>query len=478
MSENEKVITRFAPSPTGNPHLGSLRNALYAWLVARKTGGKFLLRIEDTDRKRLKQESSEQILKMLEWVGIDWDDELVYQSDRKEIYKKYADTLLQDKKAYFCFCQEDRLEEMRKKQAEEGKQIGYDGKCLTLSEDEIKQNIDKGIPYAIRFKMPDEDIVFEDVVKGEVRFKSGTQEDFVILKADGFPTYHFASVVDDYLQGINCVIRSDEWLSSVPKHISLYKALGWNQPKFAHLPLILAPDKSKLSKRHGSVSVFDFKNQGFLPQALINFVLLLGWHPKKGDEQEIFTIEEMIDKFSLTDVQLSPAIFDKDKLEWINSVYIKNSSLDYLADLTLPFFEEKNIDLSEFDLKKIIYLVQDRVRKLSDIPDEVEFLFNLPDYDGDMLIWKKSDKENTQKNIDFLLQWIEEIDENSWNRQYLEDFIKSKISDNGLGVGDVLWPMRVALTGMKNSPGPFECADALGKEKTIYRLELARKKLV
>ena len=475
---SEKIITRFAPSPTGNPHLGSLRNALYSWLVARQSGGKFLLRIEDTDRKRLKEESADQIIEMLKWTGLDWDEDVVYQSDRKGVYREYAEKLVETGKAYYCFCSPEDLQNMRKEQLEKGLKPGYDGRCARLTLDEVNKKIKDGLPKAIRFKMPDGgEIEGVDIIKGRVVFQAESQEDFIILKADGYPTYHLASVVDDHLFGVNYVLRSEEWLSSLPKHIKIYEALGWSLPRFAHLPLILAPDKSKLSKRHGAVSVFDFRNEGILPEALINFVLLLGWHPKKGDEQEIFSRDEMLEKFRLDDVQTSPAIFDREKLEWINGVYIRKLSLSKLADLSKPFFERAGIDIGDRDLEKIVSLEQQRIRKLTEIPEKVSFVFQLPEYESDLLVWKKSDKKNTKKALSDLYVWLESIPEEKWNKEYLEDNIKTKIEENGWGMGDVLWPMRVALTGMRHSPGPFECADVLGREETLRRIKQAGEKL-
>ncbi len=412
----EKIITRFAPSPTGNPHLGSLRNALYSWLVARQSGGKFLLRIEDTDRKRLKEESADQIIEMLRWTGLDWDDDVIYQSERKDVYREYAEKLVEEDRAYYCFCSPEDLEKMRKEQLEKGLKPGYDGRCRQLTSEEVKEKIDQGLPKAIRFKMPkDGTIEGVDIIKGRVVFQAESQEDFVILKADGYPTYHLASVVDDHLFGVNYILRSEEWLSSLPKHIKIYEALGWGLPRFAHLPLILAPDKSKLSKRHGAVSVFDFRDEGILPEALLNFVLLLGWHPKKGDEQEIFSKDEMLEKFKLEDVQTSPAIFDREKLEWINGVYIRKLSLDRLADLSKPFFEKQGIDIGDRNLEKIVSLEQERVRKLSEIPERVIFIFQFPEYEPDLLIWKKSDKENTKKALSDLYVWLESIPQEKWN---------------------------------------------------------------
>ncbi|HPA25813.1 MAG TPA: glutamate--tRNA ligase [bacterium] len=510
------IKTRFAPSPTGDLHIGSLRTALFAYLFAKKNQGEFILRIEDTDQTRYKEGSVESILQGLAWAGINYDGEIFYQSKRTEIYQKYADELVKNGHAYYCFCSSETLNEMRKEQEAQKQAPMYDRRCLKLSAEEIDKKLQAGEPYVIRLKIPNTSplpspykgegvkgplplprgelergvISFPDLIRGQVSFDLKTIDDQVLIKSDGFPTYHLANVVDDHEMEISHVIRAEEWLPSTPKHIILYQMFGWTPPEFAHLSMILAPDKSKLSKRHGATSVLEFKNLGYLPEAVVNYITLLGWNP--GTEQEIFSLSELESEFDLAKVNKAGAIFDIEKLNWMNGHYIHQKSLDELTDLCLPFLSpsvipaqagiqdfssgsrvEHGITNSRDYLKKIVALEQERLKKLSDITEATEYFFTEPTYEKELLQWRKSDLNDAKNKLKFLLIELEKVPNENWTRSALEQFIKGLIEAEKLDTGAVLWPMRVALSGRKNSPSPFELAEVLGKEKSLERIKKA-----
>lgn len=471
--EKKAVITRFSPSPTGYLHIGGLRTALFAYLFARKNQGKFYLRIEDTDQKRKVEGSVESLIKILQYFGLNWDNEkIMIQSERLPIYKKFANQLVQEGKAYYCFCTEQRLEDLKKIQAQKKLPPMYDGKCRDLDLASAQKQVDAGVPYVIRFKMPKTGLTeFNDLIRGKVSFDNKILDDQIIVKSDGYPTYHLASVVDDHEMEITHVIRGEEWLPSTPKHILMYQAFGWQPPEFAHLPLNLNPDKSKLSKRQGDVAVEDFLKKGFLKDALLNFVLLLGWNP--GTDQEIFSLTEMINIFSLERINKSGSVFDVRKLEWLNGEYIRLKSEDEFAELCLPYLKEAGIQAEPTYIKKAVATEQKRIKILSEITPATEFFFSEPNYDPDLLIWKKLNHKETINNLKNLVSRFEQIHEAQWQDQTLEAEIKDFIEANNYGMGDMLWPMRVALSGRKASPGPFEIAIVLGKEKTIGRLKKA-----
>ncbi|MFA5210935.1 MAG: glutamate--tRNA ligase [Patescibacteria group bacterium] len=490
------IKTRFAPSPTGYLHVGGLRTALFDYLLAKQNNGSFVLRIEDTDRNRLVQDGIENILKSLNWAGLEIDEGVVFdnqgkinqkgdcgpyiQSERLEIYHKYIDQLINQGDAYYCFCDKNRLEELRKEQELNKKPTGYDGHCRNLNIEEAKKRIAQGEKYVVRMKMPKTgETILEDLVRGQIVFKNEISDDQVILKEDGFPTYHLAVVVDDHLMGITHVIRGEEWLSSVPKHITLYKMFNWELPQFAHLPLLLNPDKSKLSKRQGDVAVEDYTKKGYLPEALINFAAFLGWNP--GTDQEIFSLEELIKSFDFKKVNKSGAVFNLEKLDWLNGQYIKKMSLNKLTELTLPFFEKTDW-WSKYEIKdkeqiaQIIALEKDRAKILSTIPEAVKFIFELPDYEKELLIWKKTDLDETKNKLKIISNFLQEISNEEWEKEILEKMVFVFIEKNNFGVGDILWPLRIAISGQKNSPGPFEIMAILKKEETIKRINLALKK--
>lgn len=484
------IKTRFAPSPTGYLHVGGLRTALYSYLLAKKQGGKFLLRIEDTDRERFVEGSVANILKSLYWAGIAPDEGVIQdqngqtinfgedgpytQSERLHIYKQYAEQLLHAGHAYYCFCTSERLDKLRADQQAKKMPIGYDGHCLSVDSTEARERVEGGERHVMRLKMvKDGETVFTDLIRGEVRFKNELVDDQVIIKSDGFPTYHLAVVVDDHLMGITHITRSEEWVSSVPKHIQLYKYFGWEVPAMAHLPWLLNNDKSKLSKRQGDVAVEDYIKKGYLPEALINFVAFLGWNP--GTEKEIYSLKELIEDFSLEKVSKAGAVFNVEKLNWYNKQYIKNLSNTELIEKAKPWLEEAGIDNLPL-LEKAISLERERITTLSELPAAIKFLFELSNYNSELLVWKKSSKEEIVRILPELVNFFTALDEDGWNKQSLEEKTKTWIAENGFSTGSVLWPMRVALSGQENSPGPFEIAEVLGKKETLNRLQSALNK--
>ncbi len=373
-----------------------------------------------------------------------------------------------DGHAFQCFCSAETLQERRKEQQAKKHKIGYDGSCHMMDHTEIEKLLDSGTPYVVRMRLPkDSEVTFTDLVRGDITFNYNDLDDFVLLKSDGFPTYHLANVVDDHLMGITHVIRGEEWISSTPKHIALYEALGWEPAQFAHIPLLLNDDKSKLSKRHGSVSVIDFKEKGYLPEALINFIALLGWNPSA--EQEIYSFDELTESFDLSKVNKSGAVFNRDKLDWLNRHYIQQKTDDELVELL------GLKDLDKTTLKKILAIEKERMNKLSDFGQETKFFFDGVKHDKKMLTWKKSTAEKTAEVLEKLCTYLEK--HGDWSINGLESGIKKWIADQGLGNGDVLWPMRVALSGSEKSPDPFTLADLYGKEKTISLIKEAHEVL-
>ncbi len=492
----EIVRVRFAPSPTGYLHVGGLRTALYNYLFAKKHGGSFVLRIEDTDQKRLVEDATEKLLDTL-GMFFEWGEGVMQiqneklkmknvgefgpyvQSERLEIYKKYADELIEKKKAYRCFCSAERLDEVRKEQESRKEPTRYDGRCRELSKEEVAGRLKENAPHVVRFRVEGTgEITFDDIVRGKVSFARKTIDDQVLLKSDGFPTYHLANVVDDHLMGITHVIRGEEWLPSTPKHILLYEAFGWDIPQFAHLPLLLNPDRSKLSKRQGDVAVEDYLGKGYLPEALLNFVALLGWNPGDGKTQEIFSLDELVDAFDLEHVHKGGAVFDVKKLDWLNAQYIKKLSLDDFLTKTLPFLEKKSwfedVDPmrkeSEY-VQRVFVIEQERLQKLSDVGEAVKFLFLEPVIDPALLPWKKNTPEETSLALEKMRTAIADIPEGEWERGKLEKIL---LETAGEKRGDFLWPLRVALSGERQSSPPFEIAWVIGKTATLKRIDVAR----
>lgn len=488
------VRVRFAPSPTGYVHVGSLRTALYNYLFAKQNDGKFLLRLEDTDRTRYEEGSVENLLDALYTTGVIPDEGLMLeggkpvekgdcgpyiQSKRLDIYKKYIKQLIDDGKAYYCFCSKERLDDLREKQKAAGETPRYDGHCRNLSEDEVQKRIAAGEPYVIRLKLPeDEDITFEDVVRGEITINTKELDDQVLIKADGFPTYHFAVVVDDHLMGITHVIRGEEWLPSTPKHVYLYQCFGWEQPKYVHLPNILNADHKKLSKRQGDVSVKDFLDKGYLPEALVNFLALLGWSPE--DDREIFSMDELIDAFDAKRINKSGAVFDREKLNWMNGQYIKNTDNQTLAKAIAPYLVQAGmlkadeVDAKQDWLEKVAELLKERISYLAQAPEELK-----KDLDGDFEI-DDSEEATEILSADTVPILVDALSDKmaaaeTWTAESIQkDIIKviqkehkaEKIKGKALYM-----PIRLIMTGVMHGPDLALIMDVLGKEECQRRLD-------
>lgn len=496
--KNENVRVRFAPSPTGYLHVGGLRTALYNYLFAKKHNGTYILRIEDTDRERYVPGAVEALARTLYAVGLNADEGMLMegeqviaqgekgpyiQSERLALYQEYAQKLLAEGKAYYCFCTKERLEEIRKEHFEKKQPPKYDKHCLGLSEEERAEKIKRGEPSVIRLNIkPGETVTFTERLHGAISFDTTDLDDQILVKSDGFPTYHLANVVDDHLMGITQVIRGEEWLPSTPKHILIYEALGWELPGFTHLPLLLNKDKSKLSKRQGHVAVEDFLKEGYLPEALLNFVALLGWNPGEGSTQEIFSLDELIELFELSHVHKGGAVFDEEKLRWMNGEYIKALSLDDLfARMEAGEFFEKDFikELSDGQrsagfLRKVLVIEQERLQRLADFGEENKFLFvnsSMLRYDKALLAWKENSLEETSHALAKALAVLGKLTPEEWGS--LKTITEVLMEAAGENRGDFLWPLRVALTGEKRSPSPMQVAWALGPVETILRLEQA-----
>jgi glutamyl-tRNA synthetase len=485
------VKTRYAPSPTGYLHLGGLRTALYNYLFARKHGGVFMLRIEDTDRTRYVPGAVESLINTLNRVGLAYDEGPIMewntvvhkgangpyiQSERLKIYKTHANALLENGNAYYCFCSADRLASLRTQQELAKLPTKYDRACPNLSKDEIQAKLSANEPHVIRLKMPDGATTFTDMIRGSITIKNAEVDDQVLLKSDGYPTYHLANVVDDHLMGTTHVIRGEEWLSSVPKHVALYRAFGWDLPAFAHLPLILNPDRSKLSKRQGDVAVEDYLAKGYLPEALINFVALLGFNPKA--DQELYTLHELTESFEIEKVNKSGAVFMREKLDWMNGEYIRKMSPTQLRDRLLPFVSAAGKTIDEQQLGKICAVERERLVLLADVVDKVDVYLALPEYPGSLLIWKKSSKEDALQQLTNVEKAISALPDETFDSvKLLETSIRRYIEENGLQNGNVLWPLRVALSGASASPSPFELLWVLGREEALRRVATAIERL-
>ncbi|MEK7464523.1 MAG: glutamate--tRNA ligase [Patescibacteria group bacterium] len=467
-----EVRVRFAPSPTGFFNLGNARTALFNWLYAKHVGGKFLLRIEDTDKERSKKEYEKNIIEGLEWLGLEWDKkEFSRQSERLDVYEKYLTKLLKEDKVYYCFCTAEELEFERQAQLTQGLPPKYSGRCRNLGEEEANKRL-KSERAVIRLKMPEKTISFNDVVRGRVEFNTALIGDIIIAKNLRDPLYNFSVVVDDHEMKITHVIRGEDHLSNTPKQIALYEIMGFEHPIFAHLPLLLGPDKKKLSKRFADVALMDYKKSGFLADAMVNFLGLLGWHPQ--EDREVLNREELVAEFELKRVQKGGAVFNPEKLEWLNAHYIKLLKVDELAEL-LKDYVPKDWSAKKDLFKRIIAVEKDRTRKLSDFKNSAQFFFEVPDYDKKMLAWKNTEGDKIINNLKLVLNVVQGVDDDESFRTNAEREIM--LVTNKEGRGEVLWPLRVALSGRENSPGPFEIIQAIGKEETVKRIENAIKKL-
>jgi len=485
-SENNMTVrTRFAPSPTGYLHIGGLRSALYSYFFARKHHGQFLLRIEDTDQNRYVPGSVENLIKVLAQVGVDYDEGPIIKADgslgekgefgpyaqsgRLALYQEHARLLVEKGSAYYCFCSEERLETMHKELALAKLSPKYDRACLKLSPEEIQTKLAAGEKYVIRLQIPEGVSEFDDLIRSHIKFNNADSDDPIILKSDGFPTYHLAVVVDDHFMNITHAFRGEEWLPSTPKHLILYKAFGWEIPKFAHLPQVLNKDKKKLSKRQGDVAVEDFLKKGYLPEALNNYMALCGFNPKA--DQEIYTKQEFIDLFDIEKVNKAGAVFDVEKLNWMNSQYIHKLSVDDLTDLCLPYVVGAEKTIEESLLKKICTVERERLVLLSDIVEKIDAYLKLPDYQPEILVWKKSSREEALVQLENIKTFIEaQNEENLSSTELVEKAVRGYIESNGLQNGAVLWPLRAALSGSATSPSPFELIWVLGKDESLNRI--------
>ncbi|EFI41967.1 glutamate--tRNA ligase [Peptoniphilus sp. oral taxon 386] len=487
----EEVRVRFAPSPTGFLHIGGLRTALYNYLYARKNNGKFILRIEDTDRTRFVDGAIENLVNALKWAGIDYDEGVFFengevvekgeygpyiQSKRLDIYKKYVDELIEKDMAYYCFCTKERLDHVREEQRIKGQVPKYDGFCRGGSLDEAKKRIANGEDYVVRLKLPrNTNITFEDAVRGKVTINTDEIDDQVLMKSDGFPTYHMAVVVDDHLMGITHVVRGEEWLPSTPKHVFLYEALGWKAPQFVHLPTVLNKDRKKLSKRQGDVSVEDFRQRGYLPEGLDNYLALVGWSPEDGEE--IMTLEQMIEKFTFDRVGKSGGIFDKEKLNWVNAHYIKEYSTEEIAKLSAAYMVEANLMTEEEINKKwdwyvlLIETVKESLSVLCEVPEKVKFLF------GDLDITEDDAKEELSgEQVPQLIEafkeqldTIEEVD-----LEFANTVMKKIQKATGIKGKQLFMPVRAAISGNVHGPELKNIIYLLGKNELLSRLEKAK----
>ena len=511
-----RARTRFAPSPTGPLHMGNARTALFSWLFAKKERGDFVVRVEDTDMERSKLEWEKDVLENLEWLGLLWNEGPTTnedrggfgpyrQSQRTGIYKEYLEKLLAEKKAYWCFCTTEELEAQRQDQASRGETPRYSGTCKTLSATEQEQHKGAGKPAVIRFIVEPKKIVFKDLIRGEVAFDMALSGDIVIAKDMENPLYNFTVVVDDELMRITHVIRGEDHISNTPKQLLLKEALGFRQTiQYGHLPLLLGEDRTKLSKRHGDNSVTRFKKEGYLPEVIVNFLALLGWNP--GDEREIFSLQGLIKEFSLGRVQKGGAVFNLQRLDWINGYYLRHMDKKVLAKLTVPYLKEARLleqngngEEKKFSLKiqksqpytiketgegislgflaEVVALYQERLKKLSEIAELADFFFKKElYYEKELLSWKEMGDQEIAESLEKTKKLLSGFEENNWNKEQLEEVLMKEAEAMG-DRGRLLWPLRVALTGKKASAGPFEVASVLGKEKVLQRIEVAGAKL-
>lgn len=475
---NKEVRVRYAPSPTGYIHIGNLRTALYNFLFARHTGGKFIVRIEDTDQARKVEGAVENLLTTLKWAGLDYDEGPekggdygpYYQSERLDIYKTHVDILLQKKKAYHCFCTSERLTALREEQQKQKlNQTKYDKLCLHLSDEEIAANIANGMPHVVRLNVdPSSTIKFKDEIRGDVEFSGEVVDDQVLIKSDNYPTYHLANVIDDHLMKVTHVIRGEEWLPSTPKHVLLYEAFGWEVPVFAHLPLLLNADRSKLSKRQGDVSVEDYRKKGFLSEALINFIAMLGW--TAGDDKEFYYINELIESFSLDRVNNSGAVFDIEKLNWLNAEHLRRKSDEDLvrilrADLITSKFSDN--EYSDEYLIKVIHAMKERVSFVQEFYEKGFYFFEEPNNYEESAV-KKRWKEESPLILKKYAEKISMLDNPS--KDDYETVLHETAADMNVGNGNVIHPLRLSVSGVSGGPGIFEILSIIGKDKTINRI--------
>ena len=479
------VRVRYAPSPTGDPHVGNIRSALFNWLYARHTGGTFIVRIEDTDQARLVPGSLDAILDALRWLGLDWDEGPgvdaahgpYVQSERLDLYREHADRLLTEGKAYHCYCTPERLDAVRKERQKARQPTGYDQRCREPegAEQARKENPN---PPVVRFKMPTEgNITVDDFIRGEVTFDVSLLDDFVLLKSDGYPTYHLANVVDDHLMEITDVMRAEEWLPSAPRHRLLYEAFGYEMPRLIHLPLILGPDRSKLSKRHGAASVLEFRDMGYLPDALVNFLALLGW--SLDETSEVFSKDDLVKHFTPERILANPAVFNIEKLDWFNGLYIRGMDDDALADALVPWLEDpasglpgNTLPVDRDYLASIVPLERERLKRFSEAPEMLSFFFEERlDYDASLLVPKGLDADGARAALEAALTEAEGVDD--WSVAALETAYRALAERSGVKTGQLFGAIRVAVTGRTAAPPLFDTLSVLGKERCVARLRAA-----
>ena len=478
----KKVRTRFAPSPTGRMHVGNLRTALYAYLIAKHEGGDFMLRIEDTDQERYVEGALDIIYRTLEKTGLVHDEGPdkdggvgpYVQSERQAsgIYMKYAKQLIEQGDAYYCFCDKERLESLKTSVSEDGTQIvNYDKHCLHLSKEEIEANPAAGKPYVVRINMPTEGTTtFHDEIYGDITVPNAELDDMILIKSDGYPTYNFANVIDDHLMNITHVVRGNEYLSSAPKYNRLYEAFGWEVPVYVHCPLITDENHKKLSKRCGHSSYEDLLDQGFVSEAIVNYVALLGWCPQ--DNREIFSLPELVEAFDYHHMSKSPAVFDINKLKWMNGEYLKAMDFDKFYELAEPYI--KKVITKDYDLKKIASLIKSRIEILPDIKDQIDFFEAVPEYDTAMYCHKKM-KTNEETSLEVLKEILPRLEAwDDYSNDALFGLLKGFAEEKGYKNGYVMWPVRTAVSGKQNTPGgATEIMEVLGKAESVERIKNA-----
>jgi glutamyl-tRNA synthetase len=479
---NPEVRVRFAPSPTGYLHVGGARTALFNYLFARRLGGTFILRIEDTDRSRYSEEALQEIFASLKWLGLDWDEGPLVggdagpyvQSERTALYRQAVQQLIDQAKAYYCFCTSAELEQIRDAQQAAKAPIAYDRRSRDLSAEEIEKNLAENKPFVVRLKVPlGREVAFDDLVRGHISFQTDVLEDLVLLKSDGFPTYHLANVVDDHSMRITHVLRGDEWIKSTPSHVLLYEAFGWQHPIFTHLPIILDPSGGKLSKRKGAASVMDYKNQGYLPEALFNFLALLGWSP--GDDREKMSREETIEAFDLNRVNPKASVFDDKKLEWMNGLYMQDRSVASVADEVVTLWKQAGLVAADCDeqdeyLHKVIALMKDRSKRITELAQNASYFFVDPaEYE------EKGAKKYFKEDAVAILLALSELlrSAKSFDAPTLEALYRDYAEHNDLGGGKLIHPTRLAVSGVSFGPGLFELLELLGQERVVRRIDAA-----
>ena len=477
-----EVRVRYAPSPTGEPHVGNLRTALFNWLFARSNGGKFIVRVEDTDQDRYVQGALEAILDSLRWLGLDWDEGPgvagpygpYYQSERLQLYQDASRRLLGDGFAYKCYCSRERLEQMRLKQKRGRRLPGYDRLCRDLTLAQCDEHEAQGLVPVVRFKMPLEgETRFRDLIRGDVVWVNALLDDFILLKSDGYPTYHLANVVDDHMMKISHVLRAEEWLPSTPRHLELYSTLGYEPPRFAHLPMILGPDRAKLSKRHGATSVLKYRDEGFLPEAMVNFMVLLGW--SLDDKTDVMPREVVVENFSIKRIGKAGAIFDKEKLLWMNGVYIRQLSEGDLIERMSPFLPGKNGQVDEEHLKRVVPLIQVRLKTLGEVAQLGYFFTEKIRNDPQLLVQEGMDAGSTRNALRRALDVLSPLTD--FSTPAIEETLRSTAKELGLSGKQFFGLLRVATTGKSAAPPLFETMEVLGARRSLLRIESAARTL-